>query len=336
MKSKRPRKEKQVALSVVIPMRNASTTVLETLKSITKQDYPIKEIIVVDNVSKDSSREIVLTFAKKSKIPIRLLRQTKDKGVSSSCNWGIKEAKSDLVVLLASDCSLPSNHELERLMQPFRNDSAVVAAYSQNTIPAHVWDTYNFWQKFHSARDIDNFNSLMVLKFDCVRRSTFLKIGGFDEINFGGEGSMGGEDADISDRLIKEGKVIKSEAISYHLHYMGKDFSVKNIMYTRKMSARSYARFIRKNFFVSPIPALTLLIRPALSILPFILSFHTISVIPLIFYTFLYSKKMFITKSTLLDLRIVLIPFLNILFLYYELFWMLEAFLTYKKSLANR
>lgn len=328
--------KRQIAVSVVISMRNAETTVLETLKTITRQKYPIREILTVDNVSEDKSREKVLAFAKNSKIPITLIKRDKDLGISSSYNLGTKKAKSEFVVFMASDASLPTVFELEKLVKSLKDDQGVVAAYSQNTIPAYIWDSYNFWQKFHSARDVDNFNALMVLKFDCVRRSSFLKIGGFDEINFGGEGWMGGEDAEISDRLRKEGKVVRSEAISYHLHYMGKDFGIKNIMYTRKISARSYARFIRKNFLVAPIPTLTFLVRPAISILPFIFSFHTISIMPLIFYAFLYSKKMFITKSTFFDLRIILIPFLNILLLYYELFWMLEAFLTYKKSIANR
>ncbi len=324
-------KKSLIDVSVIIPMRNASTTVLETLNTIVKQTYPIREIIVIDNVSKDNSREIVLGFAKKCKIPIELIRQKKDKGVSSSYNLGVRLAKSEYVVFLTSDCSLLTEHELEELVEPLRNDPLVVASYSTSVLPGYVWDTYNFWEKYHAARMVDNRSSLMVLKFDCVRRAAFLKIGGFDEVNFGGDGAIGGEDADLNNRLRNEGKIVRSNANSLHLHYMADDYTLLNMARSRKMYARSYGRYLRKNPFVSPFASVVFLARPALAILPIMPFINRAGIIVLVLYAFFYSKKMFTTLATLADPKILLIPILNILFLYYETYWMARAFFSYRK-----
>lgn len=319
-----------IPVSVVIPMRNASTTVSETLKTIVKQKYPIREIIVVDNVSKDNSREIVMNFAKTTKIPIKLVRQDKDRGISSSYNRGTKLAKSPYVVFLTSDCSLPTDKELEKLTEPLINPN-VVATYSTCVLPLSVWKDYNFWEKFFSARMVGNITSGMVLKFDCVKRSLFLSIGGFDEINFGGDGAIGGEDADLTTRLRKIGQIVRSKANSLHLHYMANDYTLKNMMRSRKMYSRSYGRYLRKSPLASPTASLTFLTRPALAVLPFVPQVNLIGSLLVLLYAFLYSSKMFTTKKTLFDPRIILIPFLNIFFLYFELFWLTKAFFSYKK-----
>lgn len=315
------------SISVIIPMRNAATTVEETLKTITAQNYPISEIIVVDNVSRDDSREIVKSFTKKSPIKIRLLLQEKDKGVSSSYNWGVSEAKTELVVFLTSDCSLLTDRELENLVVPLKN-SEVVASYSTCILPRQVWDTYNFWEKFFSARMVDDSSSGMVLKFDCIRKSSFQMVGGFDEINFGGDSAIGGEDADLTTRLRKVGKIVRSNAHSLHLHYKGKDYSLLHMARSRKMYARSQGRFLRK-YGLSVFDAwFAFLPRPVIAVL----GIFVVGLPLVVLYAFLYTPKMFISRQTVVDPRIVFIPFLNIFFLYYELYWVIQAFISYKKK----
>ncbi len=144
---------------------------------------------------------------------------------------------------------------------------------------------------------------------------------------------MGGEDAELSTRLKNEGKIVRSQARSIHLHYMAKDYNLLKMMKSRKMSARSYGRFLRKSALLAPRGSLTFLIRPALAILPLIPGFQLPSLLLMVAYTFLYSQKMFTSPATRSDPRIILIPILNIFFLYYELFWMLEAFFVNNSNL---
>lgn len=326
--NKRKKNFKDNPVTVVIPMRNASTTVEETLRTIVNQDYSISEIIVVDNVSKDNSIEIVKKFEKKSKIKIKLLVQKKDKGVSSSYNWGVRESKTQLVVFLTSDCSLPTNKELRKLVEPLIKNSAVVATYATCVLPGFIWKTYNFWEKFFSARMVNNKSSEMVLKFDCIRRNAFLSIGGFDDVQFGGDAVIGGEDADLSVRFRKIGQIVRSKARAYHLHYRGVDYKLSSMARSRKMYARSQGRFLRKYGLSEKDAWIAFLTRPILAVSSVLI----IGIPFLIVYSFLYTSKMFVTKETVLNPRILLVPFLNIYFLYYELYWVLSAFLFYKKQ----
>lgn len=329
-------KKPQLPVSVIISMRNAATTVLETLKTVSHQQYPIDKIIVVDNVSRDTSREIVRKFALHSKIKVLLICQKKDNGVSSSYNAGAKRAKTPLIVFLSSDSSLPTTHELEKLTKPLLSDSSVVASFATTVLPGFIWNKYNFWEKYHAARMVDNRSSLMVTKFDCVRKGVFDRIGGFDEKNFGGDGNIGGEDADLSTRLRLIGKVIHSNALAYHLHYMANDYTLTNMANSRKMYARSYGRFLRKSAFLDIKTSFMFLVRPVLAVIPFIPGLRAPGVMLLILYAFLFTSKMFLTRETLTDPKIITIPLLNIIFLYVETYWMVIAFLTYKKHYVSK
>lgn len=321
-------------VSVVIIMRNASTTVTSALASLAKQDYPLKDIIVVDNASTDGCVKLVLDYTKKNKIPITLIKHEKNMGVSTSFNDGARKARADLLVFMMSDGILEKKSEIEKLTLPLREDKKIVGSYANTLQPEYVWNTYNYWQKYYAARAVNGTDVMMTGHFDCVRKDVFDTIGGFDTINFGGD-TIGGEDADFSLRLEKEGKVVRSKAKVVHVHYMGSDFSLKNILTGHKIYARAYGRLLRRFMFRFPKELLGLLFKPILAVIPFIPFLHVVGVGLIIFYSFFYTKKMFVTSSTLMNPRIIVIPLLNIILLYYDVFWMLQAFLIKRKQYEN-
>ncbi len=323
------------AVSVVLPTRNAATTVMSALKSLLEQTYPICEIFVVDNVSGDTTCALVEQFAKTSRIPITLIRQKRDKAVGSSFNLGVKRAKSEFVVLMMSDCALPSPDELTKLVRPLITDRTVGATYSASVLPMSVWIGYNFWEKFWAARMVENYSSLMVLKFDCVRRSAFLEVGGFDEINFGGDKAIGGEDADLSNRLKKKWRIVPTKARSLHIHYLAQDYSLRDMARSRKLYARSYGRFLRKNAREDIRASIIFFVKPFLAIMPFIPRLTILGLVILVTFSFWYTKIMFLHQSTRLDGRITLVPFINIFFVYYETYWLIQAFLSYKAPIKE-
>lgn len=322
----------QIPVTVVIPMRNAATTLPDCLRSISTQKYPIDEILVVDNVSVDNSRDIVASFAKSCPIPVKILRQTVDRGVAASYNRGTKEAKSPFVVFMTSDVSLPTPLELGKLVIPLMRDPAIGATFSTSVLPQFIWDKYNFWEKYFAARMVENYSSLMVLKFDCVRREAFLSVGGFDEVNFGGDKTIGGEDADLTNRLKHHWRIVRSDAKSYHIHYVAQDYSVRQMMQSKKMYARSMGRFLRKSPFQDMKASIIFLVKPALAMIGLT---PGVGWILLIVFAFVYTSKMFMSSRTLGDPRIVLVLFFNIFFVYYETWWMAQGFLSYKEKVRQ-
>jgi len=319
-------------VSIVVPMKNSETTILLTLKSISEQKYPIKEVIIIDNMSSDNSVKLVSNYKKMSKIPIILIKRKKNKGVGASYNLGAKKAKADLLVFMHSDSTLVSKDELNKVVVPLLNDITIVSSYSTIINPDSVWQSYNFWQKCLFARAVDQENPGLNGKFDCLRREIFLRIGGFDDVHFGEDIGIGGEDGDLHLRLLEKGKVVLSTARVIHLHYLGKNYRFSDLVKNRRLLAKTYGRIIRISGSKLPLGAFAFGIKPTLAILPFISGFFLVGIVLLFVYTFWYTKKMFISKSTLTDPRIILLPFINIFLVYYESFWMLESFLIVKKD----
>lgn len=323
------KKNNKEQVSIVMPMRNSETTVIKALESLEKQTYPIKEVIVVNDASEDNSYNVVTDFAKKSKLPIRILTKKKRGGPGSAFNLGVKEAKSPFVILMHSDCSLPTNREIEKLTDPIRGELNVVASFPTIFVMESVWKTYDFWEKCFFSWEVGRGVSGLATKFDCIRKDAYQKAGGFDMENFG----VGGEDADLHERLKKFGKVVLSEARVTHLHFLGEGFSFKDFLRKKRQYAMIYGRLLRKKPQSFLGKGIILLLKPFLAILPFLPTINVVAILIITLYSFLYTWKMFTTESTLRDSKILLLPFLNILLIYYETFWTIEAFLFGKNKL---
>ncbi|MBE5887927.1 MAG: glycosyltransferase family 2 protein [Lachnospiraceae bacterium] len=92
-------------ISIVIPLYNSQDIierVLDSLKNQTRIDL-VKEIIIVNDGSKDNSEEVVLQYAKQNEnLPIRVITK-ENGGVSTARNRGIAEATGEWVALEDSD-----------------------------------------------------------------------------------------------------------------------------------------------------------------------------------------------------------------------------------------
>lgn len=310
-------------VSIVMPMKNASTTILFTLKSLNEQKYPINEIIIINDGSTDNSLKVIEKFSNTSKLKIRIISREKSEGPGEAFNLGVKNSKSDFVVFIHADCFLATENELRKLMEPFAKNKDVVATYPTIRLSLDDWKKFTFWEKVFFAREAGRGVAGFTTKFDSVKRNVYLKLRGFDTKNF----KVGGEDADLNDRLRKEGKVVLSKALVNHIHYLGGDFSFLSLLKKRRQYAAIYGRLIRIRKVRLIQNGLIFLVKPILAVLPFFPDSRYIGITLLIVYAFSYTKRMFVTRSTFRDPRIIILPFVNILFLYLETFWTLEFFL---------
>jgi len=85
-------------VSVIIPAYNAERFLRETLDSVLAQTYRDFEVVVVDDGSTDSTREIVRSSAG----PVRLIEQA-NAGPSAARNHGIRESGGELIAFVDSD-----------------------------------------------------------------------------------------------------------------------------------------------------------------------------------------------------------------------------------------
>jgi len=91
-------------VSVVIPTHNSATFIAEAVQSVRAQTYRNYEIIVVDDGSRDNTREVLEPFGDH----ITYLYQD-NRGVAAARNAGIKLAEGELICLLDADDNWASN-----------------------------------------------------------------------------------------------------------------------------------------------------------------------------------------------------------------------------------
>jgi glycosyltransferase involved in cell wall biosynthesis len=321
-----------IPVSVVIPMFNSETTITRTLNSIYKQDYPIKEIIIIDNASKDNSVDVVKKYTNARNIPRVIIIHKKNAGVGGSYNEGVKASKSSLVIFMHSDSELPGKKELQKLTEPFRKKSneKIVATYPYVILPEKVWLTYNFWEKCLLSYAVNKRMPGLNGKFDCLDKKTFLRIGGYNTKHYGHNMLVGSDDADLHIELKRRGDVVRTDAEVVHLHYLKNDYSLGQWVFNRKLLARSYGRLIRiqnKNLASLGPGLLLFFIKPAmtlLSLLPFVYPYW---IFVLFAFSLLYMPRMYTSKATITNPRIFILPIITIFLIFYETFWMIESFL---------
>jgi len=91
------------SVSVIIPAYNSASTIIRALQSVVDQTLAPLEIIVVDDASTDTTRDLVATFATSSSIPVRVLSQTINSGPSAARNAGWDTATGDFIAFLDAD-----------------------------------------------------------------------------------------------------------------------------------------------------------------------------------------------------------------------------------------
>jgi len=312
-------------VSVVVVHRNSSSTIIKTLEGIKKQDYPIKEIIIVDNKSTDDSLDKIKDFSAYNKsLHIKVLTKKINTGIGNSYNMGVDLASSNHIILMQADGFLPSKKEISTVISPALQANNIAATTSYIVMPRYVWDTYNFWEKCMFApaleKDLQTFSG----KFNYINKQLFLRAGGFDEKNFNSQ--IGGEDVDLTIRLKKIGEVVETNARVIHLHYLGKNYSLMSWVLNRKLLARTFGKIAKMHGFNLSFKSKLLILKPCLVFFSCFIFFSPFNFIPIIIFVFIYMEVMYTTKSTYTNPRIFLLPFISLALVYYETFWMIKEF----------
>jgi len=107
-------------LSVVIPVYNEKTTIMEVLERVRRADLP-KEIIVVDDGSTDGTREILQAIPPSADLKIILLPGNSGKG--AALRAGFAAVSGDIVVIQDADLEYDPA-EYGNLIQPILANKA--------------------------------------------------------------------------------------------------------------------------------------------------------------------------------------------------------------------
>lgn len=187
---------KNPLVSVVIPALNEEKFLENNLYSIINQKFKDFELIVVDNNSTDRTAEIARSFG--AKVIFNAV-----KGVGSARQAGFMKAKGKIIATTDADNILPRDW-LETIVKRFEKDDELVGfgglfrLYS-GPLSARIAVKYLSYHMFKLDKMFAH-NWSLIAQNMAVRRSAFIKVGGFKHVQMG-------EDADLAQRLGKIGKV---------------------------------------------------------------------------------------------------------------------------------
>jgi len=121
-----PKSDKKYSVSFLVPAFNEGETIKDTIKHILDIDYPILEIILINDKSSDNSLEIMKELAKKYS-KIKILDNKKNLGKAGSLNRAWKIAKGELVVVVDAD-SYPASDCLKKMTGYFDDNKIGVVS----------------------------------------------------------------------------------------------------------------------------------------------------------------------------------------------------------------
>ncbi len=196
-----PTAKKDYSISVLVPAYNEEKTIEDTINSIFEIDYPIKEVIAINDGSTDRTKEIIQRLLKK--YPELKLLDKKNSGKGSSLNHGIKMAKGELIVVVDAD-SYPAKDSFKKMVGYFDEEkvgaaTCVIVPRNKNTLLEKMqfieYNVIAFTRKL-----LEYVDGIYVTPgpLAIYRKTALEKIGGFDENNLT-------EDIELTWRIIYAG-----------------------------------------------------------------------------------------------------------------------------------
>ena len=139
--------EKIAKLSIVIPVYNEAGTIHEILDAVRAVELAggvAKELILVDDCSRDGSSEAIGRYvAERGATEIRLLRHEVNKGKGAALHTGIAAATGDVILIQDADLEYDPT-EYDRLLKPLLDDRADVV-YGSRFMGGYPHRVLFFW-----------------------------------------------------------------------------------------------------------------------------------------------------------------------------------------------
>ncbi len=214
-------KQYKPKVSVIIPVYNEERYIKNCLNSLLDQDFPhhLFEIIVVDGLSKDKTREIIKKYQRKYSI-IRLIDNPK-KIQSHALNIGIHEAKGKIIIRADAHVRYAKDY-ISTCVQALENKRVWNVGGVQNAIGDNfiskavaIAITSPFGVGDASFRYTAKLKYVDSVFLGCWRKSTLESLGGFEEWEVA-------EDYELNCRIRKAGgKILVDPRI--HCEYYARD-----------------------------------------------------------------------------------------------------------------
>lgn len=243
-------------ISVVVCTRDRALSLKNTLRSLSRLDYPEYEVVVVDNCSRDDATRRAVAES-----GFRYVREDRP-GLDWARNRGVREARYDIIAFIDDDAvALPS--WLRGIAHGFEDSS--VMAVTGNVLAAEIetaaqndferyggmskgFVPYTIRREEISQRDLFRSSNWGVGANMAFRRSLFDAIGGFDIALDVGTPTCGGGDIEFFYRTVAAGHALRYEPAATVRHTHRRDqASLRRQIYNNGRSFAAYLMTIGRN-----------------------------------------------------------------------------------------
>jgi cellulose synthase/poly-beta-1,6-N-acetylglucosamine synthase-like glycosyltransferase len=181
---------KYPAVSIVLPYRNAVSTLDECLQSVLAQSYTNFELLMINDHSDDESEQLVTLYRKQDK-RLRVLASPR-KGLVPALNFGLQTAKAKFIARMDADDRMRPDRLKQQVQTLEMHTSWSLVACQVHLFPKQSiqagYQQYIRWQnQCLTPADIDAdiyLESPFVHPSVTYRRADILKLGGYREGNF--------------------------------------------------------------------------------------------------------------------------------------------------------
>jgi glycosyltransferase involved in cell wall biosynthesis len=118
---------KNELISIIVPTHNRDNLLIRALNSIKKQTFKNFEVLIVDDIGNESTKELISTFADERFIYIH---NGEDQGATYSRNLGIKKSKGGYIAFLDDDDEWYEK-KLELQLEKFNSDEELGLVYGK-------------------------------------------------------------------------------------------------------------------------------------------------------------------------------------------------------------
>ncbi|MHB8105786.1 MAG: glycosyltransferase family 2 protein, partial [Dehalococcoidales bacterium] len=200
------------SLTVLIPAYNEEKVLSRTIETVLEATYPDKEIIVIDDGSKDQTCRIAMDYSNRG---VKVI-QRPNGGKAMALNHGLLFARGEIIVIVDADSQISKNTLIE-LVKPFRNPNVAAVAGNIKVLNRHNLLTNCQALEYIASiniyrRALDVFGSVTVVPgaLGAYRRESMQSSGFYDPDTLV-------EDFDVTVKALKTGQIVQAStsAVSY-------------------------------------------------------------------------------------------------------------------------
>jgi cellulose synthase/poly-beta-1,6-N-acetylglucosamine synthase-like glycosyltransferase len=200
------------SVTVLIPAYNEEKVLSRTIETVLEASYPDKEIIVIDDGSKDRTNQIALRYMNQG---VKVIHRPNG-GKATALNHGLLFARGEIIVIVDADSQICKNTLIE-LVKPFRDPEVVAVAGNIKVLNRRNFLTNCQALEYIASiniyrRALDVFGSVTVVPgaLGAYRREAMQSSGSYDTDTLV-------EDFDVTIKALKTGQIVQAStsAISY-------------------------------------------------------------------------------------------------------------------------